>query len=147
MTYELAKELKNAGFPQNFEPPFDFYYPSIPDKYKGDGYENPQHCSGQEVDSGCYGLGIYSGEIRDWAMSHEYDEQSVDVLIKIPTLSELIEACGDRFFFLEHRRDIPGFIFGWRAQEVGTDKGIAEGRAPLPEEAVARLWLALNKKA
>jgi len=55
-----------------------------------------------------------------------------------PTLSELIEACGDGFGKLEkHRPNI-----GWGAY---ADNGIDEFGLT-PEEAVARLWLALNKK-
>jgi hypothetical protein len=56
----------------------------------------------------------------------------------LPTLSELIAACGDKFFSL---------IFDcgkWRCTASGY-----EGHDDLystPSEAVARLWLALNKK-
>lgn len=65
-----------------------------------------------------------------------------------PTLSELIEACGDAFDSLvrvaitDHLGG--GNIIKWRAQ--ARDPQTPDGRASTPEEAVARLWLSLNKK-
>jgi hypothetical protein len=55
----------------------------------------------------------------------------------VPTLSELIEACG---------KDVWINIWGandesWGA-EIKSDKLLAEGKTP--EEAVAKLWLKLN---
>lgn len=65
----------------------------------------------------------------------------------VPTLSELIEAIRDERvggypkFTLEHDRTL-----GWQATLWSlADTPHAEGSTP--EEAVARLWLALNKKA
>ena len=96
MKYELAKELKEAGFPQK--------------NYK--------------------------------------IEKDTEELCYIPSLEELIEACE------KHPR---GFCFlrkidnDWYAQDGnmrGMDNGwdgkIAKGKTPT--EAVAHLWLALNKK-
>jgi len=57
------------------------------------------------------------------------------ILCSAPTLSELIEACGDSFNTLENRRN------DWCAQG-----GAEEGYGQIPEEAVANLWLVLNKK-
>lgn len=56
-----------------------------------------------------------------------------------PTLSELIEAC-------ETWIDVYGYKDNWSAStETAMDnKNIHHGSTP--EEAVARLWLALNKK-
>lgn len=54
---------------------------------------------------------------------------------RFPTLSELIEACGDKFNTLERIRT------SWTAQGGGE-----EGYGGTPEEAVSNLWLALNKK-
>lgn len=59
-----------------------------------------------------------------------------------PTLSELIEACGDRFHML---------LSGWSALErydwdIESSNGM-EGKGSTPEEAVANLWLELNKKS
>ena len=68
----------------------------------------------------------------------------------LPTLSELIEACGDGYLALEHMPK------GWIASKTpskydndpeyfGGDE-IESGYQHTPEEAVARLWLALNRK-
>ncbi len=62
---------------------------------------------------------------------------------KIPTLSELIEACGGKCDFTLYRR---GSIWTacWISKETGITQDSAEGLTP--EEAVAKLWLELNKK-
>lgn len=100
MNYELAKELKDAGFPQ--------------------GGVNRER-----------GFNIDTGEP-----------------IMYPRLSELIEACGEPFYSL-HAAD------GWDGKEWfaslnhDSRKLIASNAkcsGKTPEEAVARLWLALNKK-
>lgn len=62
---------------------------------------------------------------------------------KIPTLSELIEACGKGFDFLANNRNRE-----WQASGGQTKGGgnIKDCIGKTPEEAVANLWLALNKK-
>lgn len=57
-----------------------------------------------------------------------------------PTLSELIEACGGLYFTLT--KD----AYGWTATVNNGEEDIGRGRGSTPEEAVARLRLALNKK-
>jgi hypothetical protein len=58
-----------------------------------------------------------------------------------PTLSELIEACGAEFGALQKEGDT------WSAKSVTAPAGdYATGFGATPEEAVARLWLALYKK-
>ena len=83
MNYELAKQLKDAGFPQN-------------------------------------GTG-----------------QFIDVKLASPTLSELIEACGDDFLNLYKTKD------KWNCVHPLEDNDDCCGSTP--EEAVAHLWLELNK--
>jgi hypothetical protein len=57
----------------------------------------------------------------------------------VPTLSELIEACGDKFSSL-HKHS-----FGWLATSTSAYADAGHGdNSRTPEEAVARLWLALN---
>ena len=63
--------------------------------------------------------------------------------VYLPTLEELIEACGDEFRGLE--------VGDWPAEDKShiwyaksKSQVIAEGSTP--EEAVANLWLELNKK-
>lgn len=80
MNYELAKKLKEAGFPSNWE-------------------------------------------LR------------TEALLPYPTLSELIAACGVKF----HRLEQAG-LEKWCSYAVGGTQGIGS----TPEEAVARLWLALQ---
>jgi hypothetical protein len=58
----------------------------------------------------------------------------------VPTLEELIEACGDEFGGI--RRWDRGTWQCTRFSELGAP--IQNGKTPT--EAVARLWLALNKK-
>ena len=58
-----------------------------------------------------------------------------------PSLSELIEACGDDFVGIYKDK---GWIAAWRAEKDYNDYKKAQGKTP--EEAVAKLWLELNKK-
>jgi len=97
--YTLAKELKEAGFPSDWE-----------------GFCG--HCG-------------YSGGANS------------------PTLSELIEACGEEGFRLTQ------MARGWLAEKgevyfsgnmVHRFEHAEYKHGDTPEEAVARLWLALNKK-
>ena len=97
MNYKLAKQLKDAGFPQDRS------------NFCG-------HC-----------LGEYRSFVKD-------DKGKVDE-IKIPTLSELIEACGDKFDKLIHTRvDQEWHAYGDGEFDCGET----------PDEAVARLWIKLQ---
>lgn len=63
-----------------------------------------------------------------------------------PTLSELIEACGEDFGALEVMRytnQSPIWVAGAFINRDGEIEGGQQGTTP--EEAVARLWLALKK--
>lgn len=103
ISYELAKQLKDAGFPLRMT--------------------DHEYCVYQQV------------EILDGISYH------------LPSLSELIEACGESFYALEHQ---PQNKLGkWYV--VST---ISNTNPPGPvfysataEEAVAHLWLALHKKS
>ena len=103
MNYELAKQLKDAGFPQ-----------------EGKGET----------------IGVSGGLI----------EHSGDVYL--PTLSELIEACGEEFYSLLRSATSDGEKMDkglslWHAI-IYQEKSVGTGETP--EEAVARLYIALNKK-
>jgi hypothetical protein len=111
MTYELAKELKDAGFPQ-----------------EGDG--------GFCLDNDC----------KD-------DRKTCTCIAYQPTLSELIEACGDEFLALRHapsryRGDPESRPMDWQAcgGEFRATHWSYQQSGYTPEEATARLWLALNQK-
>ncbi len=58
-----------------------------------------------------------------------------------PTLSELIEACiGEYWFTLAELKP-----HAWRAEGRTLDLKTLRGKGKTPEEAVAKLWLELNK--
>jgi hypothetical protein len=115
MALELAKEPRDAGFPN---------------------IQDVQHRQGREFLASNGRVSVYSlGQIaptEDWF---------------IPTLSELIEASEEQFDSMY--RSLDG---SWLATSVTYDDGDAlgiqrqkgEGKDS-PEEAVARLWLALKK--
>ena len=94
MKYELAKELKDAGFPQ-----------------AGDG---------------------------KWIVPPDQLVARKADRIYVPTLSELIKACGDDFRSLERGQDEErkSYWLACKWDSVSWD-------GTTPEEAVARLWLAL----
>jgi len=62
-----------------------------------------------------------------------------------PTLSELIEACGDEFDLLE-KREIAYFAFGSSKNSRMMKIHPYRGSGATPEEALTNLWLALNEK-
>lgn len=98
ITYELAKQLKDAGFPQ---------------------------------------LATYEGKGEHWAPSNKPD------ICYFPTLSELIEACGDEFSSLYRHGDLGS----WQATGYKLKEDVQygkDGEGFTPEEAVAKLWLALT---
>ncbi len=116
MTYELCKKLKDAGFP-----------------------------------------------IKEWDCSCCLEMKG---RLEIPTLSELIQACGDRFVMVGNDKAHENFSLGgrnyvlkqqingenmWRSYAYTGRKEdpigkIVEEYGNTPEEAVANLWLELNKK-
>lgn len=109
MNYELAKQLKDAGFPQ-FGQPRTYAYKLGLERILG-----PYLTSADEF--------------------------------YVPTLSELIAACGDHEFhlhFVQHERKWQTWISLLKAAYVADEEHSGEGQTP--EEAVARLWLALNTK-
>jgi hypothetical protein len=99
MNYELAKSLKEAGFPQS----------------RGGGYLSCEHGFPEGVHDVC------------------------DTFYYIPTLEELIEACGQRFYTLEYVGKL-GHV--WEAHFIQHDDYEI---GDTPTEAVARLWLALHR--
>ena len=136
ITYELAKKLKESGFSQELE--------------NGDwGYcvdcgENSEiHLAHHDNDEGNFVGNDYSHHLGE-----KWKNSGHNTLIKIPTLSELIEACGDRFNNLNRMKNEEQQIF-WVCNafwEIGNNKVIWELRGDTPEEVVAKLWLKINKK-
>ena len=115
MDYELCKKLKLAGFPQN--------YSTMEKDYNGQKYWMYDHDDNDYTEIQCVGKSC-----------NALDEEN---LIYIPTLSELIIACGDKFYGLLKNDD------NWQADSVEPD--ITEIGLTM-EESVSRLWLRLNNK-
>lgn len=106
ITYELAKQLKEAGFPQ------EELYTDI-DRYVDKCNPSPKMIA--------------------------IDYEKAQDRCFVPTLSELIEACGDMFHSL-HK----GKHNNWYAKpKQDTNWGQCE-MCESPEEAVAKLWLKLK---
>jgi hypothetical protein len=104
MDYELAKQLKDAGF-----------------KQKGVGYDEKYNM-------------------------HAYEESKYpEHVVTFPTLSELIEACGDEFFALIHEIK-PPYDESWFASTKLNVYKDDSCWGTKPEIAVAKLWLYMNKK-
>jgi hypothetical protein len=97
MNYELAKQLKDAGFPNS---------------------ENWIEANVHEK-----GICMVEGGSSEFSF--------------VPTLSELIEACGDKFHDL-----CKGLNGRWTCVSFTA----VHSKGDTPEEAVANLWLALNIK-
>lgn len=119
MNKELAKQLKDAGFPQE-KSGFVFYKLQTGD--------NAPHY----LLRARYGL-------------NGYTKSEVLECIDAPTLSELIEACGHQIGFILTEIDEseePDYgQTSWTAESYNYNTtGLT------PEEAVAKLWLELNKK-
>jgi hypothetical protein len=110
MTYELAKQLKDAGFPQNIS----------------------SHAEGSWTD----------------------DLSTMDETVYFPTLSELIEACGEDFNDLlrvggvdmaTKKKTVPPKGLEWRATAFRYGLGTNYENGATHEEAVANLWIFLHK--
>ena len=99
MKYELAKQLKDAGFPEDRD-------------YK-------------KVD-----VDFLAGKMSEYYQN--------------PTLSRLIEACGDDFKGLDKNAIWEAQGIYWCCAEHGEGRKFGQGETP--EEAVAKLWLALNRR-
>ena len=124
MDYKLALELKKAGFPQKLVFGDKFYYQE-----------------GQD--------GLWDDLKQDIISTNAMKEEWLKLnprMVKIPTLSELIEACGDEFRALRLDSSMKTENNEqWACDRV--EHGVFEtfiGKTP--EESVARLYIKLNKK-
>jgi hypothetical protein len=114
MNIELARELKQAGYPQEVNL---FYWIIRPSGNSSVIYGMPDEQGKPQIPKGA----------KSYAA---------------PMLSELIEACGDGFEVLSKRDESE-----WLAISKVELPDKSQGRlGKTPEEAVARLWLALNSK-
>jgi hypothetical protein len=130
MRYELAKQLSEAGFPN-----LGVYYHNFIEEPLNDPLK-----PGWNIKATCEKC----GEVRKYSSGgiHTSDFNNGCSVVRDyrkPTLSELIEACGDEFTFLEKMDKT------WTAfPPMPNYKNGQHGSTP--EEAVAKLWLELNKK-
>lgn len=127
ISYELAKELKKRGYPQE-----NLYRETV---Y----YEN----NGES-------LGVILGTLGNLPPTKG--------MVKAPTLEELIEACKDKYYktkennfpfllcLLQKGRKTESWIAGFQYDGDVNGPFRYEGHGKTPAEAVAHLWLALNKK-
>ena len=111
ITYELAKQLKEAHFPQLLEN--RIHYRLFCEECMSNNFEKPMKLD----------------------MLDEFD-------IAIPTLSELIEGCGYGFRSLSNHSDGRWIAKSGAKSTFGKSK-LFSGHSP--EEAVAKLWLELNR--
>lgn len=74
-------------------------------------------------------------------INRQYTKEEIAI---VPTLSELIEACGDRFASLNRGIDNKYHCWATRATDTKSMEEIY-GDGETTEEAVANLWLELNK--
>jgi len=99
--------------------------------------------------------GFNSKEVKKYSYKDGKFHDDYDVpdglLLPDPTLSELIEACGDKFENL--KRDGNSGEYAWRTnyiydsgQEYDDYACTSEANGSSPEEAVANLYLSLNSK-
>jgi hypothetical protein len=81
-----------------------------------------------------FDFGSTSGELL-------YDKKT-DSYLRAPSLSDLIEACGDDFVWLV--KETSAEELGWSALSEKDFPHQPSGKGSTPEEAVANLWLALK---
>lgn len=129
LSFELCKELKDAGF---FQKEGDYFY--YVQEYSDELDPNTDETTYTKEDV----------ELIYVDCDHEEYGGKHEVLCYCPTLSELIDACGDGFESLHIYRDLIGYEddLVWRTNMHELSSGDSFGSTP--EEAVARLWLTLN---
>ena len=126
--YKLAKALKEAGFPQ---------------------ISNLFYGRNELWDERKQNYVVAMQSLRELDTCWDKDELLPDSCV-IPTLPELIEACGDKLMSLSQIS--VNKVLVWRAEaseydlkDVGIQAGRVGFEAKTPEEAVAKLWLKLNE--
>lgn len=127
MNYELAKELKDTGLPQD-RSPWVYYICQT---------------SGHDPHT------IFA--LRNGLSGYKSEE--VIGWVAAPTLEELIEACGKTY--VEGGKEysfgllwaLDKWFAGFTDEHDCPTPELSNGEATTPTEAVARLWIALNKKS
>lgn len=132
MNYELAKKLKDAGFPQEMVGGDYCFYGSKVYIHTGGGHLEVPSNRKEGLYMGMGSTCCIAGNEEKY-LFNIYD----DLVVKIPTLSELIKACGGKLTLTDVGPN-------WRAYKHGLPESDCDGQTP--EVAVANLWLELNKK-
>ena len=142
MNYKLAKQLKDAGFPKNVSIGSLVY--DLKGKTRYAIWEiNPPQLITLVPES------VSIEETKD-NLSRGFkktESSSGKDYILSPSLSELIEACGDELDCLENlgARDKRIKIKKWGAWNGCTNEKSIQIEERTPEEAVAKLWLKLQQ--
>lgn len=119
MDYKLAKELKEAGYPQKGLWGIAFFPEKSCWTHSKVKYTRKEHY-----------------RTFPWKSAANFFKSPYEPIVK-PTLSELIESCGDKFFQLTRSDEKL-----WSASDIHHYRYDYHS----PDEAVAKLWLALNQK-
>lgn len=146
ISHELAKQLKDAGFPQ--ENGSEYFVPSGIEYDNGYGEKKITDKDSLILNTdrvqSYYNDGIFY--VGEYGNDNDL-KYSINLLVRIPSLSELMEACGDKFNFLQRGNNNQWLSTGGPIihNEGGPDwyKYVSEGSAP--DEAVTKLYLALHK--
>jgi len=95
---------------------------------------------------------IYNHCVKCWGRARKLESPACHnskcechIIMKYPTLSELIEACGGKFHYLSDSscfKNLEGITQKWVAHSKDHSR---MGLGSTPEEAVAKLWLELDK--
>ena len=144
MDYELAKRLKEAGFPQKEQL---IEYELAKEPLTGVGYhitaEDDQVDDNGKLLNKARRTSIF---LKEWINSKD----GRDATVYLPTLEELISACGDFIAIWQYPE---GWVAGQRDNLIGMEKNYIDndppyhlGHGKTPSEAVANLWISLNKK-
>ncbi len=135
ISYELAKKLKDAGFPQVFKAGSCVLYKNERYIHTGGGHNGNEGLYVREGHTCC--LDEYNKEDSDVDINNFIKNIEDTDLLLLPSLSELIEACGESFYSLDRSN------LGW---QCSGEKHIVSNFFKTPEESVANLWLKLNEK-
>lgn len=139
MDFELAKELKEAGYPQT-ELGLGRFYCGLCNQ---EGQLDEMCCRTCD----CHKKAVDKLMMADNTTWGDYLAKWERAQINVPTLTELIEACGNDFVDLERtrNRNAPEVIH-WLCRKRNTVGVVKRVCGNTPEEAVARLWIALQDK-
>lgn len=143
LSYQDALDLKEHGFPQDVH---DFKLSTLAYCVKEECCGNELHLLHEDNDEGGITGNDYAHRIKAiWSLDTEEEKSAVKEKEKtnwvvVPSLEELIEACGEEFYSLSKSFDRWVAVYG----TPGVATGLTEGSSPI--QAVASLYCALHPK-